>query len=665
MKITINQRIVTGFSILTILMLVMSASSFLGVRQLNQQMTLSGEQTAPLLLHSGSMGVSLLSVNKTLMQFLATRELPEQDQLQAQMSTQITVYQQEYDVLLELADGHHEAARLLAESRDAADAFLADSEAILSTHRAHSAIAPGFLIRLEGLRELLSAFRTELQDIAAYGSDADEISTAGTLAAQLATVTETLGALRDITGAEELAQALQLVVGDMDAMDYETERFATVNAGTAAQFAGRLAQLRDVLQGDAGVLATAQQQLQRQQKIAATLVTLTTAINRATDSINQLMAGVDKLSRVTQQQAADTTTLVQRMNIILSAVSLLVAVIIGVSVYRSIRRPLQRLMDMLQAMAAGDMRQRINGLKDDEFGQLGGWINQLAARLSATIVEIHQSAEQVTRSIGSTADHSAQTRDSMQQQNDQTTTVVTSMHEMVSCVQEVARSAELAQRAVTDIEQQAQLNHQSMQKNIVLVQDLAGNIRDATGVVNALHSHSDAIGQILDVINGIAEQTNLLALNAAIEAARAGEQGRGFSVVADEVRNLAASTQKATLDTKQIIEKLQAEALRSVAIMATSSEQVQAGVDSIERSGDDLTRMLQQFIAIREMSEQIATAAEQQTYTCDEISGSVEQIARVSRVCSEDAVSIAAESNTAITLAQQQQALVGQFRVAE
>ena len=663
MKITINQRISAGFGLLVILMLLMSFSSYQGIKQLNDQMTRSGEQVTPMLVTSGAMGVALLSANKTLMQFLASddpKQLSKHDQI-------FKAQQARYDTrrleLKTLSSAYPEIRHDLAQSNKEGDAFLKGSLEIRNLHLQFVKTAPGFLIKLEGVKQLLSVYASELDDVANYGDDHREISAATTLSARLATVTETLGLLRDTKDESDLNSQIHMVTGDMDGMAERITGLTKTHPKTAAGFENRFNEIRAFLDGDNGLLSLASLQLQRTQDIDKLLAKLTRSINAATGKINQLMADVEQLSRAEQTRAATSANTAQTTNIAIGLVSIIIATLIGVSVYKSIRKPLQEIMKMLSLMADGDMSHRINVTRQDEFGELSNWINQLAARLTTTISEICRGSGQVAQSIGGTAELSQKTRNNMERQSDQTAIVVSSMDEMLDCVRQVAQSAELAQNAIIRMDQNAHRNHQSMDDNIRMVQQLAADIGNATQVVNQLHGCSDSIGHILEVICGIAEQTNLLALNAAIEAARAGDHGRGFAVVADEVRSLAASTQNATSDIQEIIERLQQGASEAVTIMNHSSDEVQKSMDSIERSGNDLTDMVEHLASIRAMSEQIATAAEEQSYTCTEISTSVQEIARMSEECSGDADQIANESEGMIALAEQQQQLVGQFKL--
>ena len=148
--------------------------------------------------------------------------------------------------------------------------------------------------------------------------------------------------------------------------------------------------------------------------------------------------------------------------------------------------------------------------------------------------------------------------------------------------------------------------------------------------MNELNRHTSKIGDVVSVIREISEQTNLLALNAAIEAARAGEAGRGFAVVADEVRSLASRTQSSTGEIEDIIEQLQKKSATANDSMQFSQQKAQQNAALVEQTGSNIATIVEHINCVNDMSNQIATAAEQQSLVAAEISNSLTGIRDIS-----------------------------------
>ena len=192
---------------------------------------------------------------------------------------------------------------------------------------------------------------------------------------------------------------------------------------------------------------------------------------------------------------------------------------------------------------------------------------------------------------------------------------------------------------------------------------IAEKAQQSAKTVEGLGARSDQIGTIIGTIADIADQTNLLALNAAIEAARAGEQGRCFAVVADEVRALAERTTRATKEIGEMIKAIQRETKDAVAEMKLGVHQVETGTREATKSGGALRAILDQVNAVSLQVSQIATAAEEQTATTNEISSNMHRITSVVSDTASCAIEAAAAASELSGNAEELQRLVQQFKL--
>ena len=161
-------------------------------------------------------------------------------------------------------------------------------------------------------------------------------------------------------------------------------------------------------------------------------------------------------------------------------------------------------------------------------------------------------------------------------------TVIT---DQVNQEQADAEAANITYSTSLQTDNSAQRGTTVVTQAVDVMRDLAKHMQQAGDGIEALNAQSQVIGTIVKTISGIAEQTNLLALNAAIEAARAGEQGRGFAVVADEVRQLASRTSKATEEIVGVVRQNQDMARDAVTLMNDGRLQAEQGLALAAEAG--------------------------------------------------------------------------------
>ncbi len=337
---------------------------------------------------------------------------------------------------------------------------------------------------------------------------------------------------------------------------------------------------------------------------------LMTSLRENTGLLKDIVQFNLKEADVLTQESVATGNTVKWISAVSAVVGILIALVLGCFMTRSIVRPINRIIDGIS-----------NGA--DEVASAAGQVASASQSLAQGSSEQAASIEETSASL----------------------------EEMSSMTQQNANNAAEANRLMGRTAQIVTEANQAMQALIASMGEISRASEDTS--------------KIIKTIDEIAFQTNLLALNAAVEAARAGEAGAGFAVVADEVRNLAMRAAEAAKTTASLIEETvkkvkngseivaktnttfvevansTTKASELVGEIASASHEQAQGISQVNVAVTEMDKVTQQTAATAEES---ASASEELTAQAEQMKAMVEELLLMIRGNTGKTITISSES---------------------
>jgi methyl-accepting chemotaxis protein len=296
---------------------------------------------------------------------------------------------------------------------------------------------------------------------------------------------------------------------------------------------------------------------------------------------------------------------------------------------------LQDIGRMLDAMADGNLNEKITQDYQGSFGQLKDSANVTAENLKDLVAQI----QDATSTINTAAREIASGNTDLSQRTE----------EQASSLEETASSME---ELTATVRQNADNVRQANQLAIG-ASDVANKGGKVVGMVvetmEGIAESSSKISDIISTIDGIAFQTNILALNAAVEAARAGELGRGFAVVAGEVRSLAQRSANAAKEIKQLIND--------------SVQRISEGLGQTDEAGESMKEIVSAIGRVTDIMSEISAASAEQSAGIGQINHAITQMDEGTQQNAALVEQAAAAAESLEEQAQHLSGLVGNFRL--